>query len=154
MDDGPPLNYTFAAVVLKCACKPPWREVFLNCNFSNFLANYFLQGAAQSRSEPLLCQTPARGRMLAARPSAGCCRRGRFLVSNQSLNVFLPMACALVKTGLLPQTTQVVATLEARIHHCSGLIWCSGSSARAKWVQLQKTLCWTHRSASPSSQHC
>lgn len=144
----------FTMVVLKYACKPPWRKVFLNCNCSNFLANYFLQGAHQSSSEQLLCHTPAWGRMLAARPSVGCCRRGSFLVSNQSPDLFLPMACALVRTGLLPQTTRVVAPLEAHIHHCSGLSWCSGSSARAKRVQLQETLCWTHCSTAPSSQHC
>lgn len=56
LDDGPPLNYIHHSSPQKCACKPPRREVFLNRNCSNFLANN-LQGADQSRSEQLLRQT-------------------------------------------------------------------------------------------------
>lgn len=59
--------------------------------------------------------------MLAARPRAGCCRRGSSVVSNQSPDSALPTACALVRTEFSPQPPQAVATLEAHTHHCSGL---------------------------------
>lgn len=58
---------------LKCPCKPPWRERFLDCNCSGFPDSYFVQRADQSRHKQLLLDTGT-GRTLAAHPSAGCCR--------------------------------------------------------------------------------